>query len=80
MLIEPEKSTFYTQKVKYFGHIITLGKIRMDFKKIAIIKNQKVPTSVKEVQAFLGLANYYRKFILRFGHIALPLINLTKKG
>ena len=39
-----------------------------------------MPTSVKKVQAFLGLANYYRKFILRFGHITLPLTNLTKKG
>ena len=52
----------------------------MDLKKIAIIKDWKVPTSVKEIQAFLGLANYYRKFILRFGHIVSPLINLTKKG
>ena len=80
MLIEPEKSTFYTQKVRYFGHIITLGKIRIDPKKITTIKDWKVPTSVKKVQAFLGLANYYRKFILRFKHIILPLINLTKKG
>ena len=35
---------------------------------------------MKKVQAFLGLANYYRKFILRFGYITSPLINLTKKG
>ena len=52
----------------------------MDLKKIATIKNWKVLISVKKVQAFLKLANYYRKFILRFGHIVLPLTNLTKKG
>ena len=52
----------------------------MDPKKIAIIKNWKIPTSVKKVQAFLKLANYYRKFILRFKHITLSLTNLTKKG
>ena len=51
----------------------------MDLKKIATIKNWKMPTSVKKVQAFLGLANYYRKFILRFRHIISPLTNLTKK-
>ena len=79
MLVKPEKSTFYTQEIKYFGHIITPGKIRMDLKKIATIKNWKVPTSIKEIQAFLKLANYYRKFILRFGHIILSLTNLTKK-
>ena len=80
MLIELKKSTFYIRKIKYFGYIITPGKIRMDLKKIAIIKNWKMLTNIKEVQAFLGLANYYRKFILRFKHIALPLTNLTKKG
>ena len=52
----------------------------MDLKKITTIKNWKVPINIKEVQAFLKLANYYRKFILRFKHITLPLINLTKKG
>ena len=79
MLIEPEKSTFYTQKVKYLGHIITPGKIRINPKKIATIKNQKMSTNVKKVQAFLKLANYYRKFILQFKHITSPLTNLTKK-
>ena len=39
-----------------------------------------MPTNVKKVQAFLKLANYYRKFILRFKYIALPLTDLTKKG
>ena len=36
-------------------------------------------TSIKKVQAFLKLATYYRKFILRFKHIALPLTDLTRK-
>ena len=39
MLIEPKKSTFYIQKVKYLGYIITLRKIQIDPKKIAIIKD-----------------------------------------
>ena len=39
MLIKPEKSTFYTQEIKYFGHIITPEKIRMDPKKITTIKD-----------------------------------------
>ena len=65
--------------MEYFGHIITPGKIRINPKKIAIIKNLKVPINMKKIQAFLKLANYYRKFILRFKHITLPLTNLTKK-
>ena len=39
-----------------------------------------MPTNIKEVQTFLKLANYYRKFILRFKHIISPLTDLTKKG
>ena len=49
MLVEPEKSTFYIQKVEYFGHIITSGKIRIDPKKITTIKNWKMPTNIKEI-------------------------------
>ena len=52
----------------------------MDPKKIVTIRDWKTPTSVKEVQSFLGLANYYRRFISRFGHIASPLTDLTKKN
>ena len=52
----------------------------MDPKKIATIRDWKTPTSVKKVQSFLRLANYYKRFILRFEYIALPLINLTKKN
>ena len=38
-----------------------------------------MPISIKKVQAFLKLANYYRKFILRFKYTVLPLTDLTKK-
>ena len=38
-----------------------------------------MPTSIKKIETFLKLANYYRKFILRFKHITLPLTDLTKK-
>ena len=51
----------------------------MDLKKIVIIKDWQVPISIKKVEAFLRLANYYRKFILRFKYIVLPLTDLTKK-
>ena len=49
MLIELKKSIFYIQKVKYFGYIIAPGKIRINLKKIATIKDWKVPINVKEV-------------------------------
>jgi len=44
------------------------------------VKNFPTPKKVKDVQSFLGLAGYYRKFIENFSKVAKPLTKLTKKG
>ena len=49
--------------MEFFGYIITSEHIKINFKKIAIIKNWKILINIKEIQAFFGLINYYRKFI-----------------
>ena len=51
-----------------------------DTSKINVIHDYPVPCSVKDVRAFLGLANYYRKFVTDFAKIAGPLHDVTKKG
>lgn len=79
LLVEPEKCQFEVQEVTFLGHIITPGNIRMDPDKISAIQGWKEPQNVKEVQSFLGLANYYRRFIKSFAKLATPLTNLTKK-
>ncbi|KAJ3455127.1 hypothetical protein MRS44_013727 [Fusarium solani] len=79
LLVELEKSKFHASEVEFLGHIISRNEIRMDPKKIAAVKDWKEPTNVKEVQDFLGFANYYRRFLKRFGKIAAPLTDLTKK-
>ena len=59
--------------------IISKGHAAMDPKKLAGVQEWPVPTKVKHVQAFLGLTNFYRRFIKDFAKIAKPLTNLTKK-
>ena len=51
----------------------------MDPSKVKAITEWPVPTKVKEVQSFLGLANYYRRFVKDFSKVAQPLNKLTRK-
>lgn len=57
------KCRINVDKIKYLGHIITRDGIEPDHSKVDVIKNYPVPTSVKEVQRFLGILNYLHKFI-----------------
>lgn len=74
------KCHFGQQQVKYLGHVITSEGIQPDPAKIKVVQEYPVPKSVKDVRAFMGLTNYYRKFVKGFAHIASPLHDLTKKG
>uniref|UniRef100_A0A8C5PUW8 ribonuclease H n=1 Tax=Leptobrachium leishanense TaxID=445787 RepID=A0A8C5PUW8_9ANUR len=73
-----EKCVFESTCIEFLGHILTPGHIGMDKKKVEAVANWPVPKSVKEVQRFLGFANYYRKFIRDFSQTVAPLTDLTK--
>ena len=51
----------------------------MDKSKVEAVQNWTRPKNVSEVRSFLGLAGYYRRFIMKFSQIALPLTRLTRK-
>ena len=74
-----KKCKFDVSEVDYLGLILRPGSIAMDPKKLAGIADWPTPSSVKEVQSFLGFTNYYRRFIYNYSTIARPLINLTRK-
>jgi len=77
--LQVEKCEFLRKEVTYLGHIISEDGILPDPAKVSAVKNFPTPKKVKDVQSFIGLAGYYRKFIKNFSKIAKPLTMLTKK-
>ena len=59
--------------------IIEEGKIAMDPIKLGGIRDWPIPTTIKQVQSFLGFGNFYRQFIAHYSDLAQLLIDLTKK-
>ena len=77
--INLEKCTWCTSEVKILGHLVSHNQFKMDPKKINAISEWNAPKNVKQTQQFLGLANYYRRFVKDFSKIAAPMFNLLKK-
>ena len=73
------KCEFWLKKVPFLGHVLSEEGISMDPAKVKEVLDWKVPTSVHEVRSFLGLAGYYRQFILEFSKISKPMTCLLKK-
>ncbi|GFW23393.1 retrovirus-related Pol polyprotein from transposon 17.6 [Trichonephila clavipes] len=74
-----KKCQFQRRKVEFLGYVIQNGTIRPLIAKTIAVKKFPVPTTVKQVQSFLGLAGYFRKFIPVYSQIVKPLSDLTRK-
>ena len=75
-----KKCEFHQPKVEFLGHVLSGQGISTDPKKIKSVEEWPTPTCVKDVQRFVGLCNFYRRFVENFATIAKPLHNLTKKN
>jgi hypothetical protein len=80
LYVSPKKCVFMSTEMEFLGFIVGKDGLRVDPKKIEVIENWPRPTSITEVRSFLGLVQFFRRFIARFSEIAVPLTNLTKKN
>jgi hypothetical protein len=67
------------KQVALLGHVISKGGISMDPSKVQDVLSWKEPTSVGDIQSFLGLAGYYRRFIERFSKISKPMTEFSRR-
>ncbi len=78
LFLKAEKCSFHQSSVKFLGYRIDQEGIKMDEGKVTSIQDWPMPTSIKELQRFLGFANFYRRFIQNYSSIAGPLTDLLK--
>ncbi|GJP71174.1 hypothetical protein CLOP_g2020 [Closterium sp. NIES-67] len=78
--VKLSKSEFALEKVQFLGHMVSAQGVHVDPKKIEAVRTWKIPENVKELQPFLGFANYYNRFVPQYAKIAAPLTNLLKKN
>ena len=74
-----DKCDFNAQEVVYLGLILTPDGVKMDPSKVKNILEWQTPRTLKELQSFMGFANFYRRFIENFSLCCKPLTALTRK-
>lgn len=78
--LSPTKCELCQESVQYLGHIVSAEGSSPDPGKIDTVQQWPQPRNRKEVQSFLGLCAYYRRFVKNFSHVAKPLHHLTEKS
>ncbi|KAK3575091.1 hypothetical protein QTP86_020705 [Hemibagrus guttatus] len=78
LFLKAEKCAFHQSKVHFLGYIINRSGVRMDERKVAAVRDWPPPTTIKELQRFLGFANFYRRFIRGYSSVASPLTSLLR--
>lgn len=79
-VVNGKKSEFFTEEIRFLGHIVSKEGDRIDLAKAKEILNCDDLRTICDVRGFLGLCSYYRRFIQLFAKIAFVLHALTRKG
>ena len=80
LAVAADKCVWRTTEVEFLGYVLSRDGVKMAQNKVEAVLSWKAPESLTEVQAFLGFANFYRRFIQDDSWVARPLTELTKKA
>jgi Reverse transcriptase (RNA-dependent DNA polymerase) len=75
-----DKCEWHRDSVEFLGYMLSADGLTMSEDKIQMIRDWPEPRRVKDIQSFLGFANFYRHFIHNYSDITVPLTRLTWKG
>ncbi|KAL0177388.1 hypothetical protein M9458_026282, partial [Cirrhinus mrigala] len=75
-----EKCEFHRTKISFLGYVISPEGVAMDERKVNAVLNWPRPTTLKELQRFLGFSNFYHRFIRHFSSVAARLMAMVKRG
>ena len=76
--LKPKKCCFFQPSVEYLGHSVSADGVRCSNKHIEDVSTWPEPQDIKQLQTFLGFANFHRRFVPGFSHLADPLNKLFK--
>jgi len=79
LYFKPEKYIWKSRKIGFLGVVIEPNGIEIEKEKVNGVLSWLEPKNIKDVRKFLGLANYYRRFIKDFARVARPMNILTRK-
>jgi len=79
LFVKPEKCKWKVREVEFLGVVISPKRVKIQREKMERVLNWPASRNIKKVQKFLGLANYYRRFIKDFAKIVAPLHVLVRK-
>jgi len=80
LYVKAEKCKFHSDSVEYLGYVLSPSGLTMSNTKVKTIQIWPEPKKVKDIQFFLGFANFYRHFIFNYSDIVIPLTHLTRKN
>ncbi len=73
-----KKCRFYQDEVRFLGYIVSHHGIQIEEKQIKAVHDWSEPQSLRDIQVFLGFANFYYRFIQRFSRLAASLTSMLK--